>query len=87
MATATQYRPLWTVLGGCRRETEIRYARMDLSFKSIWLRNNLFLQVQKLPVPPHDGNNGGAPGWPSGDLPRDEPATGPRERVKDTVEG
>ena len=25
---------------------------MDLNFRSIWLRNNLFLQVQKLPVPP-----------------------------------
>ena len=25
---------------------------MDLNFRSICLRNNLFLQVQKLPVPP-----------------------------------
>ena len=25
---------------------------MDLSFMSIWQRNNLFLQVQKLPAPP-----------------------------------
>ena len=61
-------------------------ARINLIYTAICLRNNLFYRPELTGAPPHDGNDGDAPGWPRGALPRDEPARGLQERVDDTVE-
>eukprot|EP01048_Picozoa_sp_COSAG05_P029924 COSAG05_NODE_10109_length_581_cov_3.356108_1_plen_88_part_01 len=60
------------------------HARIYLIYTGICARNNIFYKPELTCIvapPPHDGNDGGAPCWPRGALPRDEPARGLQERV------